>query len=263
MKPCISRLIAWAVIAAVAGLSAPAEAAVVAYWDFQDDPLADKSGNSHDLTNSGVTFSDGAAVFNGAHTTFSTTNTLDLTPYDELTVEWFMKTSHTADVRLVWEHTDNLNGKRGAIGSAINGQQQAGTTEGNLEGGGNSIARAAFVNDGAFHHYAVVFDRTTTGGGTAAEAAELFIDGFSAAVGQQIAGTYTDPTSFRNDYFYIGSRNDASYKFVGQMDDVRISSEALLPSQFIQTRSVPEPSSLLVFGLGFLGLFGCRRRRVG
>jgi hypothetical protein len=56
-------------------------------------------------------------------------------------------------------------------------------------------------------------------------------------------------TTLRNETFYIGSRANSSVKFAGQLDDVRISNQALSPDRFLQSPTTNQASSIPPSGL--------------
>lgn len=88
----------------------PATNAVIAYWPFEaSNGLADASGNGNALTGDGVAFSDGTAFFGGAQTC-KTANTLDLSPYSAITVEYFIKSSPSA-LQVILEQSANYGAK--------------------------------------------------------------------------------------------------------------------------------------------------------
>ena len=77
----------------------------------------------------------------------------------------------------------------------------------------------------------------------------------------QASGTDTSPDLPTSVGWQMSGR--AGYFFNGSLDEVRLSSGVLTPSQFLNAASIPEPSSLTIFGLGAVGFgfFRWRRRR--
>ena len=49
-------------------------------------------------------------------------------------------------------------------------------------------------------------------------------------------------TVFRNDTLYIGSRGNSTYKYIGALDDIRITGGALQPGQFLKAPSTALPN---------------------
>ena len=217
---------------------------VVAYWDFGSgsNGVADASGYGHALTNNGVSFLGGAAVFSGTQTVFSTANTLDLHAYTNLTAEYFIRTASPSN-SLVFEHSTNTTLFSGAFCSALGEGNISGLLTGAFktaaENGYNIEATAAgAASDDTWHHVALVIDASKAG----ADRAQLYFD----KARQNTYADYTNDaeTALRNATFYIGSRADLSYRFAGRLDDVRISNQALSTNQFLQTRTTNEFSQL-------------------
>ncbi len=210
---------------------------VVAYWPFSArSPLTDASGNGHSLTNSGVNFNNGAAVFDGTHTVFSTQpSTLNLYLYSALTLEYFIKTTST-DVFVVTEHSDNFNTSRGGFITTLN-EVNNGQLQGGFSMADNTYnidaTPADSVTDGMWHHVAVVYDPDSGGD----DRVRLYLDGVQQ--GKRTEGLHISDTglAFLNDVLYIGSRADSSSKFIGELDDVRITGAVLTPAEFMTERS--------------------------
>jgi predicted esterase len=218
-----------------------ASAAVIAHWDFSGNGLNDASGNCHSLTNSGVVISNGAAIFSGSQTAFSTVSKLDLMGNNNLTVEFFMRTSSTNKGMMMVEQTNPYWQNTGAFMVDVN-ETGTGTVMGGycaLSAGTKlnlDITSASAASDGLWHHVAIVYDKTKT----VADRSMLYFDGIAQ-------GTYASwtndavATAFCNGTLYIGSRGNSASKFIGELDDVRISNAALATNQFLQARSAGSP----------------------
>lgn len=264
--------------AAVGVLSAvtSAEGGVIADWRFEPGALTtDSSGHGHTLTNNGAissvsvpgaTIYDGAggsaantgsASFNGTSNSFQTAATLNLSGYNQLTIEWFMKPTSATSTggQLIFEHSENGNNYTGAIRSYI-------TSDGTLKTSqyaGSGLYYGSNTNDinpAQWTHYAVTMDRSLTG---AAERIKVYVDGVVAGTYNVSNGLISDP-AFIDKVLYIGARNANDIYYKGLIDEMRISDQVLTPSQFL---SVPEPGSAsLLLGLGGLALMK-RRRKAG
>jgi hypothetical protein len=242
--------------------SCTSHAATVAYWQFEPGNLEADSVGGHVLSNTGVTSSadksplapgTGSALFSGTQTAFSTTQTLDLSSYTDLTVEYLIKTGHTA-LAIVFEHFGANTNEPGVFGSAINDiglsleGYQRGTT------GTYISATSADVTDGNWHHVAVTIDGSETG----ADRIKLFVDGVD--IGEFQPGfTPAGTPPFLNQTFYIGSRGNTGFKFAGSLDELRISDAVLSPSEFL-IPIIPEPGSLLLAAIGFAASLFRRNR---
>ncbi len=222
--------------ALVCGMACVAQAGVIAYWDFSSDSngVTDATGNYNTLTNIGVTINNGAAVFDGNQTKFSTARALNLQGYGNLTVEFFMRTTDTATSMLmeaspetsanIGSFSIDVNQAPGVINSFF---RCTGTGNGvyNLDQTTNNVAA-----NGQWHHVAMVHTKTSTSIDN-----KLYLDG----VEQYAIPGYssTNNTALTNNFFYIGSRANSAYRYKGEMDDIRISDAALAPSQFLTTRT--------------------------
>ena len=210
---------------------------VIAYWPFSNSsPLADDSGNDHDLSNTGVTFKDSAAVFDGTHTAFSTQpSTLNLHSYSALTVEYFIRTTST-NLAIVLEQTSNFTVYRGGFISTLNeidvGQIQSGFS---LSGGNFAIdiTDENAVNDGNWHHVAITYDPDSNG----LERVRFYLDHVQQASREPYVVSRDDDISFQNGALFIGSRANSDNKFTGELDDIKITGAVLSPDEFMTKRS--------------------------
>ncbi len=216
-------------------------AEVIAYWDFSGDGLTDASGNFHRLINSGVVISNGVAVFNGGQTAFNTAGTLDLRGYNNLTIEFFMRTAGAAFPMMILEQTSQYFVNTGAFMVDVNEGGNAGQVMGGFcnNSAGTKLnldsTPAGAASGGQWHHVAIVYDKAKTD----AHRSMLYFDG----VPQGLYANWTNDSfvSFCNGTLFIGSRGNSSMKYIGELDDVRISSGALATSQFLQAHTVGAP----------------------
>ncbi len=116
---------------------------------------------------------------------------------------------------------------------------------------GSSGAGNPSVNDGAWHHVALVSNGSII---------ELFVDGVSHGSQAYTGGATTALDALQLGAAYGGKNGDALRQNV-QIDDLGIWNEALTPAQiaYYSTNVIPEPSAALLGGLGLLALL--RRRR--
>lgn len=214
---------------------------VIAYWPFDKNSMfADASGNGNTLTGTGVTSSEEwTAVFNGSQRGFATVLPLPLYPYDSLTVEWFMKAdSSGSGATMVMEMSANYNNNPGSFAVTAN-ESDAGNVSGGFRmGTGFNTLRGASALDGQWHHYALVFDASESG----AEIVKLYRD--REEITRRL-GTWTGIPDLCSAVLYIGSRAGSTLPFVGELDDVKITGRALLPSEFMKGRSFP-PCTVMV-----------------
>ena len=218
--------------AMVCGMTPKASAEVVAYWPFGTNGVNDVSGHGHVLVNSGVVFTGGTAVFSGTQSAFSTAGTLDLSAYAAITVEYFIRAPTTNDC-IVLEHTEVCNDNPGGFLSSLGDVVGPGTVAGilrtsaacsyNLE-----ATPAGAALDGQWHHVAMVIDSSKAG----ADRVQLYFDKVRQAKLWGLSDASVTP--FVNAVFYIGSRANTGAKFAGQLDDVRITGQALSAGEFLQ-----------------------------
>lgn len=219
----------------------PEPSDVIAYWPFdRRAPLHDATENGNELENDGVTFTpEGAAAFSGTHQKFSTISTLPLYERDALTVEFFMRTTDASTVAIVLETGSDFTMSQGWLAACVNERAEAGEN-GRLDAGVDlcksppsfNIKRATNTADGKWHHYALVYDTSKTD----TDIVRFYKDGEP-----QTAPTHkaTYRTRLTSDRLFIGSRNNSSLHFVGELDDIRITGRALETSEFMKKRSSP------------------------
>lgn len=109
--------------------------------------------------------------------------------------------------------------------------------------------------DGNWHHIAGSYDKDA-----GANNIKLYIDG-----GLVTSGTTSGQMNIADNMnLYIGSYGTGtSFNFPGKIDEVRVSNAALGSSQLGYHGSlVPEPASMILFGIGALGLGFSRRKKI-
>lgn len=219
---------------------------VRAYWTFSDgDALADVSGNGNTLQGAqGVTFANGFASFDGTASDVRTSQMLDLSDTKDVTLEFFVRKHNGKDnLGMVLEHSKNYYENEQGFYAALNDYSyspQGKTVSGNIncefrftDGMKHraGVSPEYAVNCG-WHHVAIVKDSSKAGTGGCTS---LYVDGVRQTIYQ---GTATDSGAFlRNDYLYMGSRNNKDFFLDADIDDVRITAEVLSPGQFLQTRT--------------------------
>ena len=206
---------------------------VRAYWKFDsDNPLADASGEGNVLQGSkGVEFANDFASFNGVESDVRTVDTLDLSDVTDMTFECFMRMHAGCEVgtKMILEHSANYWNNKQCFHVNV-GENGEGSVRGSFRfddgyRAGYSALRA--VNAG-WHHVALV--KKSSAGDVS-----LYIDGVKqvgVAGESKLAGE-----RLRNEILYIGSRANTSHYLDADIDDIRITAQALRPRQFLQTRT--------------------------
>jgi hypothetical protein len=212
----------------------PETKATLAYWNFFGS--TDKSGNGHSLTESGTGRRNGALALNGSASA-ATEETLDLSGLTQATIECFVLFGETPA-------SGTLFGMGSGAGSfAVTADAAAGTLSGSFvpydhlaSSCGGMASLAPLAGKAAWHHVALVIDRTNSG----ADAVKFYVD-YERAMP---AGRAWDASARMLDAtLSIGTG------FTGRIDDVRVSAGALAPAEFIQLgvrTETPDAFMLLV-----------------
>ena len=209
---------------------------VVCHYTFDAaDPFADASGKGNVLTGSGVSFADGYAHFDGAAHVLNTAEPLALSAYDAVTIEYFVRLRSTNQVQMVYEYTTGAGGSNtGSFFMTCNERPGPGDLCGSFfsQGGVWHIDTTANISLGThWHHVAMVCDRTASGD----DQCRLYVDGYPQFQDKVFRGTITAP--FADARLYFGSRNNAQFWLDGDIDDFRITAQALQPGQFLRNRT--------------------------
>jgi hypothetical protein len=197
--------------------------ATLAYWDFAG--FSDKSGAGNDLVaSSGCGKRDGALLLDGTSSA-ATEDALYLADLTQATIECFVLFGETPS-------SGTLFSMGSGVGSfAVTADATAGTLTGSFipydhlaASCGGVADLAALAGKKAWHHVALVIDRTKSG----ADAVRFYVDyerATPAGRAWDAAATMLDGT------LTVGTG------FTGRIDDLRVSKGALEPSEFIQERT--------------------------
>ena len=214
---------------------------VIAYWPFEkpENMMEDATGNGNVLTGTGVTVENGAAVFDGSQSGFATLATLPLYSYESMTVEWYMKSSSSA-VTVMLETSPNFNAGIGAFAVTLNDNNSPASLFAGYNLNGFNMLSSANACDGRWHHYALVYD----GDNATADIVRLYRDRVQVTTRTATTTRWKD---LKADRLYIGARGGSAYKFVGELDDIKITGRALAPAEFMTKRSKPPTGMTLIF----------------
>ncbi len=195
----------------------------LAYWNFSNS--SDSSGHGNNLTESGTSRRNGAAVFDGSASA-ATEDTLALSGLTQATIECFVLFGETPSSGTIFSM-----GSSGAGSFAVAADAEAGTLSGsfapytnslgNTVSCGGAAALAPLAGRKVWHHVALVIDRTSPG----ADAVRLYVDYERAtpagrawdAAARMLDGTLSVGTGF-----------------TGRIDDLRVSAGALDTTEFLQ-----------------------------
>ena len=138
------------------------------------------------------------------------------------TVAAWVRTSTTSpsELQVIFGYGVNTNGRRFSFrldGSA--------TQRLRLEVQGGFIIGTTQINDGNWHHVAVVVDDFNNNGTTNVNEARLYVDGSLEAVSN--SGSQTMDTSASGAILIGGSPHATGYNFTGEIDEVKIFNSAL------------------------------------
>lgn len=236
------------------------DAAVVGYWRFENN-LLDSSGNNQDATG-GADFGysanvPGAVVDPGdlsnvasydqgtGASTVAASSILNATfSSGSFTLEAYVYLNlGAADFQqIISSQNDATNtGIYFSVGTGMSGYTSGYNGSGVL----GQLVSGSGLTTGAWHHVAWVGSYSAGNGGTAVQ---FYVDG-TAVGGLQFyaANGSTHISMSPTDSWNIGG---PSNNFNGLIDELRISNEALSPSEFLV--AVPEPGTWTLFGLGAL-----------
>ena len=192
-------------------IAVPAQAqSPVGYWTFDDGSgtkAADSSGNGHTATLvNGITWVAGkvgdAVSANAASRQYISIPAIDLSGTQAVTVAlWANRSYSTSGGHVLFE--DSTNYSNSTTGFALfpddntcNGIRAA--LRGNLGNVGNCYSQPS---SGVWHHLAVVFDKSQTGG----DEVKFYVDGVLQTVNRNLSAS-TNTNNFGNNPIYLYSR---------------------------------------------------------
>ena len=232
-------------------IAVPAQAqSPVGYWAFDDGSgtkAADSSGNGHTATLvNGITWVAGkvgdAVSANAASKQYVSIPAIDLSGTQAVTVAlWTNRSYSTSGGHVLFE--DSTNYSNSTTGFAVfpddntcNGIRAA--LRGNLGNVGNCYGQPS---SGVWHHLAVVFDKSQTGG----DEVKFYVDGVLQAVNRNLSAS-TNTNNFGNNPIYLYSRAGSTQFSSGNIDDLRIYNSALTAEQIQELYSNPGLVSIAV-----------------
>ena len=228
-------------------LKAPSANAPIAHWKFgSETPLVDATGNGNDLVNNGVTFADGAAVFNGSGQYLKTASTLDLSAYRRATIEcrYHANTRDHFGPIFALETTSSTTPGSFVVYKYSNGIfGQFGTPSGWQQERVTGLTASSPYYSAGWHHVAYVLDVTRTD----SEECVLYIDGVKQ---KQEMNNVATLSALLNDKFCIGGGSTYTISgdptFDGTMSEIVVTPQVLTTNSFVLSRN-PSGSGLIAY----------------
>ena len=210
---------------------------LVGWWKFDDGSgtaAVDSSGNNYTATLfSGITWTAGnigdAITANGTNQ-YGMTPSINLSGTNAVTVAmWLKRTYTTSGGHTLLEASSNYNNSTTGFGlfpddSSCHGIQAS--VHGNV---GYSVNCYSQPSSGVWHHLAVVYDKSQSGGNVVA----VYIDGVLQTATQNL-NTTTNTNDFGANPIYLFSRGGTQEFSAGSMDDLRLYNHALSASEIQQ-----------------------------
>lgn len=232
------------------GFSGAVHAELIAYYPFDSNYAQNESsyGSIYDGTVSGATWTSGyigqSYLFNGSSNYIQAAVNINPSNYPRLTMGAWVYATDTTPIRQIISHDNGGFDRSLGIDSRGGGGWSAFT--------GSTVLSGIPTSANAWKFVAVVYYQGTS-------QVMLYVDGVT------ISTTGTLGTGW--DYIRIGSNPSYGEYFKGYIDEVFIYNEALSVSQLDDIRrngvhpfnAVPEPVTVLLLGLGLVGLAGVRR----
>lgn len=238
-RACVNAVTACAAWIVLAAATPQLYATTIAWWRFEPGNfLADSSGNGNTLTTltgtpvvevgdvGGAPGSRGSAYFDGS-SILKTLGNLNLSPYQEIQVSWWMKVQDTATMEPV-EHSSSFNNNAGGLVVNVNNTLQSGIAglrgstpafNYNVDSYPNAVPDAQHP-DGVWEKVAVVYNLASA---DAANVVRVYKNGVLLPDQPYPGLQSTTLAPFRNDVLYVGGRGlGPAYQFKGNIDDLKI-----------------------------------------
>ena len=222
-----------------AALAAPSQAqSPVGHWTFDDGSgtkAADSSGNGHTATLfNGVSWVSGeisgAVSADAVNQQYVSIPAINLSGTHAVTVTlWANRTYSRTGGHALFEATSDYTNSSTGFGFFPDDATCHGI-QASLHGDvGDSANCYSQPSSGVWHHLAVVFDKSQTGGNEV----QFYVDGVLQAVNWNLHAS-TNTNGFGNNPIYVFSRAGATQFNSGAIDDLRIYNSALTAAQIQQ-----------------------------
>ncbi|HEY6272836.1 MAG TPA: Ig-like domain-containing protein [Terriglobales bacterium] len=218
---------------------------LVGYWTFNDGSgttAVDSSGNGNTATLvngvSWVTGKIGDAVSANGVNQYASIPTINLSGTSAVTwAAWVNRTYSTSGGHTLFEDSTNFNNSTTGFGFFPDDPSCGGIATGVNGNVGYTLNCYNQPSSGAWHHLAVVYDKTKPG----SSVISLYIDGVLQTPTRQ-PDTSTNTNAFGNNPLYLFSRGGTQEYTAGEVDDLRLYNQALSASQIQQIYQQGTPS---------------------
>ena len=239
------------VLLAVTLIATPVQAQTPAgWWKFDDGSgtsATDSSGNGHTATLvNGITWATGkiggAVSANAANRQYVSIPKINLSGSNAVTVAlWANRTYSTAGGHTLFEATTNYSNSTTGFAFLPDDTTCAGiqaALRGNLGYVANCYSQPS---SGVWHHLAVVFDKSQTGG----DEVKFYVDGVLQTINRSLYAS-TNTNNFGNNPLYLFARAGTTQFNSGLIDDLRIYNSALTAQQIQRIYNNSELVSIAV-----------------
>ncbi len=196
-------------------------------------------------------------LFDGADDLIRVTHDAVLNLSGDYTIEFFVKLTGQYTSDAIWQLFDRREGTQVYTSSAYPVPYRDVYTQliGSYDAGGNDFTSSTVPEQGEWIHWALVYDPDDVDRETS-----VYVNGVFRGGRNYITGAGTNFTMMA-DLLLGAHTTDTSRNLEGLLDEIRISDEALEPSELLYI--VPEPGtvSLLVVGGGLLSRVARTTRR--
>ena len=214
---------------------------LLGYWTFDDGSgtaAADSSGYGHTATLvngiSWVTGEVGGGISANGLNQFVGIPAIDLSGTLAITVAmWVNRTYSTSGGHTLFEGTSNFDNSTTGFGLFPDDSSCSGIKAGVQGDIGYNINCYSQPSSGAWHHLAVVYDKSLPGSNEVA----LYLDG-ALQTPTESQATSTNTNTFGNDPIYLFSRGGTEQFTTGTMDDLQLYNRALSASEIQQIYSL-------------------------
>ncbi|MFC1632301.1 LamG domain-containing protein [Candidatus Omnitrophota bacterium] len=235
-----------------------AEAALIAYWDFDEGTgttANDSSSNGYDGTVYGATWTTGqvggALSFDGVDDYVEVGDVPGLDISSAITLEAWAKTDKITNDTII-SKDDDAGNREYYFGVSYDGNNPGRVRWALNTSGFHFIDSSTIVNDSQWHYIVGTYDGSYL---------RLYIDGVEDG-SSPIAKSGFIPNT--NAPFIIGKKPNVGYEqyFRGALDKVAVYDMALTAEEISNrfTSVIPEPSSMFLLGFGLLGLLKKKKK---